>query len=244
MKNIAKMCRTFCGCVALSCLSALFAGCATPESPSVVVRGDALDAAAQQVDPKPVLVVDLDDTVVEGGFWNSLRLALGLFYGSTPPLENAPTHLRELERDWNIVFVTARSGFLDQRTIAWLDRHEFPRAPVFFSSRWLLSSERREEYKSLVIVEIKQRGLTPRFGVGDKASDLGAYYRNDMESILLLSGPEDPDLDKTLERFGVDEIDDGRLTDSIDLVLFDPATSCARLSSHLDLSRGGEAPGT
>lgn len=155
-------------------------------------------AAVEPSRAKPAVVVDLDDTVVDGGLLSSLRLVLGFPYSGVAPFEGASEALGQLERDWSIVILTSRASFLEGTTLKWLDGHGFPRAPVAFSSRPILTKNGREEFKRRAIADLKLRGMRVEYGVGDKGTDIRAYLRNGLKAILVLDGPGDPDLGRTL----------------------------------------------
>jgi len=182
-------------------LALALAGCAAPTLAWSIRRGDLLALTVSERAERPALVVDLDDTVVRGGFGNGLRLATGCCYLGSEPFASAPQALTRLASTWNIVFLTARDDWVDDETLAWLDRHEFPAAPVVFSSSVLWSRRAKEDYKASALAELRARGLAVRAGVGDKASDIGAYWRARVKRVfLILENADDDDLAATRER--------------------------------------------
>lgn len=153
---------------------------------------------------RPVVIVDIDDTVVAGGTWNSVRIFLNLAASRMEPFPDAPQVVRALQRDHDVVFVTARDDSLARRTLRWLERHGFPRTPVFFSTSYLPGTARKIEYKGAVVAEVQRRGFDVRHGFGDKASDIAAYTKHGVSATLILDGAGDEDLDLTLELLGVE----------------------------------------
>ena len=192
---MSRASRACCWALSWACLQ----GCGSSE-PWTICREPLLDRAIQS--GLPALVVDIDDTVTDGGFWYSVRLFLGIFPYDAPQLAGASETLAALSERYSIMFLTARDDFVDGRTLEWLDRNGFPRAPVIFSSSVLLGHEAKADYKSATIRELRRRGMDRRgtsYGIGDKASDIIAYSRSSMRSILVLESVEDPDRTETVE---------------------------------------------
>lgn len=193
--------------IEIACICLLGAGgCAAPPEVQYVAREDLLEGYRRQQLQKPVLVVDIDDTLVEGGTWNSIRLFFNLFYSGLEPFPEAPQRLRELQNDWNCILLTARDDSLANRTLHWLERQGFPELPVVFSSSYLFLDSSAERFKEKAIAGLKEGGLRVDLGVGDKATDVAAYRANGLKAILILSGAGDPDLDATLEALGLEAI--------------------------------------
>jgi len=179
----------------------LAASCST--AGARIERQDVLDGYLREAPRRPLLVVDLDDTVVRGGFPRSLRLYLRLFYSGVSPIEGAPEALKKLKEQWDLVFVTARDDCLDGPTMAWLEKQGFPRAPVVFSQSILWNGRSRADFKTRAIADLIRSGLSPGWGVGDKATDMTAYRANGLHTALILEDPLDPDLGRALDALGV-----------------------------------------
>jgi len=213
-------------------------GCASPPPPWRTARAQILDAYLHAPDPKPVLVVDIDDTLVKSGFWCSVRLLLGIRSSSFPSFPEAPECLRRLRDDWDLVLLTSRDDRFERRTLAWLDRQGFPALPVVFSRSLLATKDRREEFKSLVLADLKRRGLRISCGIGDKATDIAAYRQNGLRSILLLDGPGDPDYDATLGRLKVGSLCRDRPWENpLELVTFRREDAWPRIAKYLIIQR-------
>ena len=180
------------------------AGCRLDGEPYTIARSDILDRYLAESPGRPALLVDIDDTLVDGGFFAKMRLALNLFPSWQKPFDEAPDSLKSLEERWNVVLVTARDDFFQKRTLRWLDRQSFPETPVVFSTCLLLSASSQADYKSAAIGALKRRGLRVTHGVGDKASDIEAYRRGDLRAVLILEDPFDEDLGETLETLEID----------------------------------------
>src|SRR5262249_44301139 len=104
----------------------------------------------------------------------------------------------ELAHSWNVVIVTSRDDSLRGPTLDWLKRRGFPDTPVVFSSRFLLSDKGRSRFKARAIHALLAEGLEAGWGIGDKASDMLAYRKNGLRTVLVLDGPRDADLDESL----------------------------------------------
>jgi hypothetical protein len=206
---------------AAAALLLLAAGCATA---GYRIEGESLlHGYLERSRERPVLIVDIDDTVVEGGFWNAFLLWTRICRGGVAPFEGAPRSLEQLEGRWNVVILTARDGCLRGPTLVWLSENRFPSTPVIFSRRAIFTAAGRAEYKRLAIGDLLKKGLQPGWGIGDKASDMLAYRQNGLHTVLILDGPRDPDLGKTLEALEVPAIGPGGIVRGPDHVLLSPA---------------------
>jgi hypothetical protein len=196
-------------------------------------------------DHRPLVVVDMDDTLVPAGTWNFLRLALHLAYPGVEPLEEAPAILSEIAGRSSLVIVTARDEWFRGETLAWLEAHHFPRAPVVFSRHFLCTDRSREEWKSRAIRSLLERGFKPGWGVGDKPSDMLAYRANGLRTVLILEGPRDPDLGRTLEALGVTGLGAaflGRSGGAPDLIAIGKRTAWAEIRRSVETYLDAPAP--
>jgi len=182
-------------------------GCA-PEALFVLERDEVLNEYVESLSNRPTLVVDLDDTVVDGGLWNSTTLFFDLCYGAEP-FPGAPESLCDLATRWNVVFVTARPDWVKDQTVQWLDAQGFPNAPVLFSPSPLLTSDAKRRYKAGAIGELRDRGLIVRYGVGDRASDVLAYDENGANAVLIVERSDDGDFAASFEALGATQYECG-----------------------------------
>ncbi|MBI4603506.1 MAG: hypothetical protein HY721_16260 [Planctomycetes bacterium] len=178
-------------------------GCASGPPAWHAEREDLLGLYADPSRCRPALVVDIDDTLVDGGAWSSLRLACGLAPARMAPFAGAPEALRALAERWDLVLLTARDDSFAGRTVGWLAANGFPPMPVVFSRRLLFTERARAELKSAAIRALRDRGLRIERGIGDKPGDVLAYGENGLESFLIADGPGDPDLAATFESLGI-----------------------------------------
>lgn len=157
---------------------------------------------------RPLLVVDIDDTVAPTP-QGSLYALFPLWPSPPAPLPGAPEALHRLAEHYRLVFLTARTSLVSGGTLKWLDACGFPCAPVIFSRRILLGSGQHTAFKTCVLRDIRAQGQQIRWAVGDKVHDIRAYLSADAEAILLAEGPCDEDallLRRCLPNFPSDHV--------------------------------------
>ena len=126
----------------------------------------------------PMVVVDLDKTVVASGF---ARVLLG----GAKPMSGANVVLERLAKTHTIIYLTHRPGFLGPKSKRWLTENRFPTGPVLTSTLggFLKGSG---DYKTGRIASIKRTYPNLAVGIGDKISDARAYADHGLASILIL----------------------------------------------------------
>lgn len=125
----------------------------------------------------PLLVVDLDGTVMEADFEKVLT-------GDPQPLPDAPAVLGQLGRNYTIVYLTHRPELFGPKSKDWLARHGFPPGPVLLSDLMAFARGSRR-YKTDRLHDIRSQFTGRAFGVGDQISDARAYRENGISPILL-----------------------------------------------------------
>jgi len=134
----------------------------------------------------PLAVVDLDKTLVAGGFQTVL-------VGDPNPMPGSVEVMRRLARDHTIVYLTHRPDYFSNKSKGWLAGRGYPRGPVLLSSvsGFLKGSG---AYKTEVLRRLRDRFSGLRVGIGDKVSDALAYHETGLKSILIVQMPagEDP----------------------------------------------------
>jgi len=139
----------------------------------------------------PMIVVDLDKTVVASGF---ARVLLG----AAKPMTGANVVLERMAKTHTIVYLTHRPDFLGPKSKRWLTDNRFPTGPLLTST---LGGFIRGSggYKTGRIADLKRTYPNLAVGIGDKISDARAYADHGMKSILILhvdwseDDPEDYD---------------------------------------------------
>jgi hypothetical protein len=147
------------------------------DQPDPPVRDTQLLVAARTADT-PMVVVDLDKTVVASGFATVLL-------GEARPMAGANVVLGRLAKSHTIVYLTHRPDFLGPRSRDWLDANGFPPGPVLTSTLGGLAAG-SGAYKNARIEAIRQTFKNVAIGIGDKISDAKVYADNGLLPVLIL----------------------------------------------------------
>jgi len=131
----------------------------------------------------PIVVCDLDKTLVQSGFFQVL-------VGIAKPFPHAADVMHRVvnEKKMTVLYLTHRSDFFDSTSKYWLREHRFPPGPLFTSDVAGLL-EGSGKFKTSELARVKERFPDIRLAVGDKISDSNAYVANKVPSILI------PDVD-------------------------------------------------
>jgi len=131
----------------------------------------------------PILITDMDKTTVLGGFDEVL-------IGDPAPMPHSAAVLKDLAKDYTIVYLTHRPDYFGPKSRDWLVRHGYPRGPVLLSTveEFLSGSG---PFKTAALAELRKRFKKIEIGVGDKVSDAQAYFDNGMESFLIVTVEDD-----------------------------------------------------
>lgn len=134
-----------------------------------------------------MLVVDLDRTLVAGGFGQVVA-------GQAEPLADSERVLDRAARGRTLIYLTHRPDIFTEHTKAWLRKYDYPLGPVLTStlSEYFKGSE---GFKSAAIGELKKAFPGIEIGIGDKIADVQAYTANGMHAVLIIH----PDNMKTPE---------------------------------------------
>ncbi|MFP4107299.1 MAG: hypothetical protein ACLFVU_14595 [Phycisphaerae bacterium] len=149
---------------------------------------ESVDQSVKQVTPASLLVavrrknveivvIDLDHTAVESGFFRVL-------VGGAKPMPGASKAIQRIEEDYQIVYLTHRPDLLASKSKRWLTQHGFPRAP-------LMVSELRQafgdsgKFKTARLSALKDVYPNVEIGIGDKFSDAQAYVNNGLTAYLI-----------------------------------------------------------
>lgn len=133
----------------------------------------------------PMVIVDLDKTLVSSGFQTVL-------IGNPTEMPQSPEVLQRLSKTHAIVYLTHRPDYFGPKSKAWLTEHNYPTGPVLLSniSGFLKGSA---TYKTEEIAKLKRRFRKIEIGIGDKVSDARAYYENGLKSFLIIQIPGSDD---------------------------------------------------
>ena len=131
----------------------------------------------------PLVVVDLDKTVVATGFETVL-------VGDPVPMEQSQQVLAALAGSRTLVYLTHRPDYFSIKSKDWLARHGYPRGPLLLSTVGGFF-QGSGEFKSAMIAGLKKRFTKIEIGIGDKVSDAQAYHDNGLRSFLIFQVPAD-----------------------------------------------------
>jgi len=179
----------------------------------ILERSELFEGYVANSPEKPVVVIDLDGTVVSSGTVTKLVQGLGMvfpfFFRTVARLPLAPETISMFSDNYNIVYMTARGRQIVQGSLDWLDANGFPDAPLFYQDRSLSISdlwaepEFRLEFKTEAVGYVIEQGLTAEIGIGDQSTDIKAYSDNGLRSILIIDNYGDKDLEETLDILGL-----------------------------------------
>jgi hypothetical protein len=127
----------------------------------------------------PILIVDLDKTLVASGFRQVL-------VGQPQPMPRSQAVMEDLAKDFTIIYLTHRLDYLGPKTRAWLCQEQYPRGPVLLATAREVMKQNRV-YKTHAVGCLRERFSGRAVGVGDKISDAQAYAACEVEPILLVT---------------------------------------------------------
>lgn len=128
-----------------------------------------------------MIAVDVDETL---SITDYNHLLWGIGDDDSTPLPGAQATLRRLSGEYDIVYVTARSKSLEDKTRRWLERHRFPAGRIVTSPTlgdFLLQSS----FKRKVFAKLRREYPNLLIGIGDKTKDAEAYRKNGMVPVVV-----------------------------------------------------------
>jgi hypothetical protein len=129
---------------------------------------------------RPVLVVDIDDTVAR----TRKRYLFGPGEDRSPPVPGGAEVLGELAEHFNVVYLTARPREVAAKTRRWLANQGFPAGPVL---TWDIDEYEfsATEYKKDRLDDLTDRFEHVTIGIGNADSDHRAYRKRKLLTILI-----------------------------------------------------------
>ncbi len=121
--------------------------------------------------PRPVLAVDVDETLCITDYTS---LLWGIGKDKTKPLPGAQATMRSLAAKFDVIYVTARSRSLADKTRAWLNKFGFPSGRIV-TSPTLGDFIFQSDFKRKAMASLKREYPNMVAGIGDKAKDAEAY---------------------------------------------------------------------
>jgi len=133
----------------------------------------------------PMVVVDLDQTLVASGFGEVLA-------GKAEPMPQSGRVMHRLAESNTVIYLTHRPDIFTEQSKRWLRKYNYPTGPVLTStlSEFFKGSG---PFKSAAIADLKKVFPGIATGIGDKPSDAQAYVANGMKAVLIIH----PDAMKT-----------------------------------------------
>ena len=132
----------------------------------------------------PIVVVDMDRTVVADGFY-------AVLVGDPAPMDQSADVLAQLGRTHTIIYLTHRPDAFSAKSKNWLKDKGYPTGPVLLSTtRGFLAGS--GEFKTGMLRELGERFSRIEIGIGDKVSDAAAYHANGLKAFLILPMPDSP----------------------------------------------------
>ena len=126
----------------------------------------------------PVLVVDMNRTLVASGFDRALT-------GDAKPMPGSPAAMRRLARRYTLVYLTHRPDYFGPKSRAWLRRHGYPPGAVLLSD--IGESPRGSGvFKPGTLGELPERFKKIEIGIGDKVAGARAYHDNGLKAFLIV----------------------------------------------------------
>ncbi|MHC4985456.1 MAG: LNS2 domain-containing protein [Planctomycetota bacterium] len=139
-------------------------------------------------DPEaPMVIVDLDKTVVASGFHVVLA-------GDPKPMPGSPEVLTRIAETYQVVYLTHRPEYFSIKSKRWLAEHKYPVGPLLMSDIGGFL-EGSGEFKTRTVRDLRERFPGLRLGIGDKFSDATAYHDNGMRAYLIVQPPDSDDPD-------------------------------------------------
>lgn len=140
-----------------------------------------------------VIVIDLDHTVVDAGFFRVL-------VSNPKPMAGSAKLIEDLaKKGYGIVYLTHRPNLMTVKSKKWLGRHGFLHAPLL-TSTFRQSVGDGGEFKAARIEALRKSFPKTNIGIGDKFSDAEAYIANGLTAYLIPDYDRDTDDEEDLRK--------------------------------------------
>ncbi|KPK85805.1 MAG: hypothetical protein AMJ81_02620 [Phycisphaerae bacterium SM23_33] len=123
------------------------------------------------------VVLDLDHTVVASSFFRVL-------FGGAKPMPESAEVVKELSKDYSVIYLTQRPGLLTVKSKNWLTGNGFPRAPLLVSEFKQAVGD-SGKFKTGRLKALREQFPNVAIGIGDKISDAEAYVANGLKAYLI-----------------------------------------------------------
>ncbi len=140
----------------------------------------------------PIVVIDLDHTIVDAGFFRVLL-------GGAKPMDRSLEVTKRIAKEYTVVYLTQRPEVLTRKSKLWLVKHGYPAGPIMLSAGKVFLDSGR--FKTGKLKALRRAYPNVRFGIGDKFSDTEAYVANGLKAYLIPHCKDKPkDLRKMASR--------------------------------------------
>lgn len=130
------------------------------------------------------VVIDLDHTVVDAGFFKVLL-------GGAAPAAGSTRVTRRLAGKYSVIYLTQRPDLLVTKSKLWLRGNDYPAGPLLVSGIRELASGNLQ-YKQARLAQVMKSYPNVRIGIGDKISDAQVYLDAGLAAYLLPYYQRDP----------------------------------------------------
>lgn len=136
---------------------------------------------------RPVLVVDIDDTICDTDRDDVIFKKRDL---DSSPIGKSQPILSHLAGSFQIAYLTARPRFLFEKTRIWLSDQRFPPGPVFVAPG-LRRMVRARHYKTAALQKLRSLWPNVAIGIGDSEVDAHAYSDCGMLPLIIADEPDE-----------------------------------------------------
>lgn len=126
----------------------------------------------------PLVVIDLDHTVVDSSFIRVLLL------GGGRPMAGSVKVTGKIARRYGIIYLTHRPDLLTRKSKKWLARNGYPDGPVMLSKLRDAFGD-SGKFKTGRLLAVRKAYPNARIGIGDKLSDAEAYVKSGLTAYLI-----------------------------------------------------------
>jgi len=149
---------------------------------------------------RPAIVFDLDGTILERNFIQSLSLYLFPFGSTGKIFPGVIDVMKRIVVKADIFALTARCKIARNKTKAWVNSYGLPFKEIIHSPFFLLTEPQRIRFKKKVLKDLKNKGIKIVIGVGDRASDLDSYIQEGIFPVMISSFPQSSKYKKLIKR--------------------------------------------
>ena len=148
---------------------------------AVRTGGSARPSSRSQATGRTTIVVDIDETLCLADYNN---LLWGIGSDGTSALPGAQAALSDISTNYDIIYLTARSRSLVDKTQNWLMANGFPDAPIYTAPQ-LADFIFQSYFKRKAVGGICSRHENVMIGIGDKVKDAEAYRTHGLLPVVV-----------------------------------------------------------